>query len=500
MTLLHAKGIVKTFPGVRALDRVSFELRAGEVHALVGENGAGKSTLIRILTGAHRPDEGTIELEGKPVALASPLDAQRRGIASVHQEIDLIPDLSLAENLWLGREPRRFGLIRRRAAFDRARDAMQRVGLEIDLAQPARRCSAAIRQLTAIARAIDENARVLILDEPTSSLDAAETQRLFRLIRSLVAEGRGVVFITHFFDQVFELSSRVTVLRNGRHIATHETGEVSRVTLIADMLGRETGALASLEHREPGASTAESTATLSACGLRRGVRIGPIDLTLHRGEVTGLAGLLGSGRTETARMLAGADRPDAGEITRDQHRGRWRSPRHAIDHGVAFTPEDRRGDAIFPSLPLADNITISAQVRLGLFRRLPGRERRQLAADAVARFGIVAPDDRVPIGMLSGGNQQKAILARCLAARPAVLLLDEPTRGVDIGARADIERTIAASCEEGLSVLIISSELDEIERLASRVLVLRDGRVVGEVSGADISADLIMRAIAGDAS
>jgi len=495
--LLTATGISKSFPGVRALQDVPFDLQEGEIHALVGENGAGKSTLIKILTGALQPDRGTIRLNGARVAPTSPLDAQRRGISAVYQEIDLIPDLSLAENIWLGREPRTLGIINRRAAHARARDAMARIGVDADLARPAGRCAIALQQMTAIARAVDMDAKVLVLDEPTSSLDAAETNRLFDLVRTLAARGLGVVFITHFLDQVFDLATRVTVLRNGRHVATLATPSVTRLRLIADMLGRDEAGARAVHERTARPAPADAPIALRALGVARGTRIGPVDLEIRRGEILGLAGLLGSGRTETARLLAGADHARDGTISIGSFTGRWRSPRHAIDHRIGFAPEDRRADAVFPSLSLEDNVVIAAQARRGLLTRIPRRRRRDTVRRFVDALAIATRDASTPAGTLSGGNQQKAVLARWLASDPLVLILDEPTRGVDIGARADIERLIDECCQEGLGVLLISSEFEEIERLAHRVVVMRDGRSVAAL--ADVSIEAIMKAIAGSA-
>jgi simple sugar transport system ATP-binding protein len=494
--LLTTNHISKTFPGVRALDDVSFDLRAGEVHALVGENGAGKSTLIKILTGALTPDDGTITLDDEPIRLTSPLDAQRKSISAVYQEIDFIPYLSLAENIWLGRETRRLFMINRRAAARRARDAMARIGIDADLARPANQSPIAIQQMAAIARAIDTNAKVLVLDEPTSSLDAAETRRLFDVVRTLTKQNLGVIFITHFLDQVFDLADRVTVLRNGRHVATHDTKAITRLRLVADMLGRsEADARALEQRREQPIRDVTHDVALSARDLKR-ARIGPVDIDMRTGEILGLAGILGSGRTEIARLLAGADRATHGIIETKAHKGRWHSPRHAVNAGVGLIPEDRRADAIIPTLSVRENVILARQAKRGFWRRISTREQRQTVDTYVTSLAIATRSAETPIANLSGGNQQKVILARWLAALPVILLLDEPTRGVDVGARADIERLIEDTCRMGIAVLLISSELDEVVRTSHRILVLRDGRLVGELTGDERTIDNIMSSIA----
>lgn len=495
--LLRMEGIGKSFPGVRALDDVGFDLHGGEVHALVGENGAGKSTLIRVLTGAHRADAGRILLDGAPVRPRSPADAAALGIRTVYQEIDLLPELSVAENLFVGRQPVRFGCIDWRQMRRRARDAMRRLGSDLDVSRRLASCPIAVRQMVAIARALDGRARVLVLDEPTSSLDREEVERLFGLIRRLSADGLGVVFITHFIDQVFRIADRVTILRNGRRVATHATPELSRLELVAQMIGRtpEDGA----PHAASGPSpSAEAPPLLETRGLASRRLRAPIDLAIRRGELVGVAGLLGSGRTALARLLAGLDRADAGTVRIDGAPATLSSPRRAIARGVALVPEDRRGQGLVPDLSVRDNIILALQAKRGWLRPLPRRRRREIADHFIAALAIDAVGAARPVRLLSGGNQQKTIIARWLATEPSVLILDEPTRGIDVGAKAEIRRLIAALRERGVAILFISSEIEELVHLCGRVLVMRDGRMTCELAGDDVSEAAIMRAIAGE--
>ncbi len=504
--LLQARGLVKVFPGVRALDGVDFTLQAGQVHALMGENGAGKSTLIKALTGALRPDGGTILLNGRPQAFRSPLEAQHAGISTVYQEVNLIPNLSVAENLYLGRQPMRFGRIDRRAVRAGAERALERVGLRIDTARPLASCSIAVQQLVAIARALDVSARVLILDEPTSSLDAAEVRSLFNVIRRIQADGLGIVFITHFIDQVYAIADRITVLRNGRLVGEYAAANLPRVELVSRMIGKPVGSSAQGESSSTDKSflspaVAAGPPVISARGLARRHAVEAVDLDIHRGEVVGLAGLLGSGRTETARLLFGLDRMDAGEIRlggrKAGRRGRFRSPRAAIRRGVAMLPEDRKSEGLIAELSVRENIVLALQARRGWLLPLRRRAQRRLADKYIRALNIATPTAEKPIGQLSGGNQQKAILARWLAVDPKLLILDEPTRGVDVGAKAEIERLIADLRGRGLAILFISAELEELARDCQRIVALRDRRKVGELAGPEVSESRIIALIAG---
>lgn len=512
--LLKARGLWKSFPGVRALEAVDFTLRRGEIHALMGENGAGKSTLIKILTGVDAPDAGEMALDGKAIQPRSPQEAQRLGISTVYQEINLIPQLSVAENITLGREPMFFGKIRWREVRRRAREALARLDVDIDVSRPLAGCSIALQQLVAVARALDvEATRVLILDEPTSSLAPAEVERLFGVMRRLRGQGLGIIFITHFLEQVYAVSDRVTVLRNGKLVGEHETSRLSRLQLVSEMMGREvegaqdargaggpafqrSGPAARSAAATTGESASARPALLEARGLKRRGAVEHVDLEVRAREIVGLAGLVGSGRTETARLLFGIDRPDRGEIRIEGRRVRVRSPRGAMRLGMGFAPEDRKTEAILPDLSVRENIVVSLQASRGWWRRLSRRAQGRIADGYIRALNIRTPDADRPIRNLSGGNQQKAILARWLALRPRLLILDEPTRGIDVGAKAEVERLASALCGEGMAIVFISSELDELARNCHRVVVLRDRRAAGELEGEQISAEAIMRVIA----
>ena len=492
--LLTIRSLTKTFPGTRALDAVDFDLAAGEVHALLGENGAGKSTLIKCLTGAYRRDGGTITLDGAQIDPASTVEAQQQGIGTVYQEVNLLPNLTVAQNLMFGREPRRWGLIDTRAMRAQARETLRSYGLDLDVDRDLGSYSVAIRQIVAIARAVALSGKVLILDEPTASLDAAEVRMVFDVVRGLRARGLGIVFVSHFLDQVFDLTDRVTVLRNGRRVVTERTADLDRVRLIEHMLGR------ALEHEVAGqgaAPAAPPAPLLEFRGFgRRGV-IEPFDLTIGRGEVVGLAGLLGSGRTETAELMFGVHPASQGQASDGAGRLDLSSPRAAIAQGFGFVPEERKTDGIVAELSIRENIILGLQARRGWARRIPRTEQVRIADDYIRRLDIRTSGREKPIGELSGGNQQKAVLARWLAMNPRFLILDEPTRGIDVGAHAEILRLIRDLTRAGMSILVISSEIDELVAVAGRVIVLRDRRHVAELAGAGVSGASIMRAIAG---
>ncbi len=499
--LFSAVAIGKRYAGVAALDRVDFEVRAGEVHALMGQNGAGKSTLIKIITGVTPPDAGMMQLDGRAWRPASPADAQRRGISTVFQEINLVPTLSVAENVLLGRLPRgvlgiRWGVVRRRAAA-----VLAALDLRIDVAEPLAAFPIAIQQMVAIARAIDGSARLLILDEPTSSLDRAETETLFRTIARLRQQGLGLVFITHFIDQVYRIADRVTILRNGRRVGVYDTAALSRGALVAHMLGRSPSAAATT--RGPRAASARPL--MEARGIGRGGALAPLDIDIHGGEVVGLAGLLGSGRTELVRLLAGADRAAGGAFrvrcigSEDRYVTLRRlTPRRALALGIALTPEDRRTEGLFESMSVRENIILAVQRTLSPLGCVSRRRQSRIAAELVQRLNIKLADLEQPVRTLSGGNQQKVVLARWLACDPRLLLLDEPTRGIDIGAKAEIEALIGALAESGMAVVFVSAELDEVARVSDRAIVLRDRRQVGQAAGSELTAERLMRIIAGD--
>ncbi|UPA27373.1 galactofuranose ABC transporter, ATP-binding protein YtfR [Shinella oryzae] len=492
--VLSATGIDKIFPGARALNGVDFSLARGEVHALLGENGAGKSTLIKCLTGAYRRDGGRILLDGAEVDPHNTLEAQKLGIGTVYQEVNLLANLTVAENLFLGRQPRRFGLVDARAMNKQARALLSEYDLDIDVTAELSAFSVAVQQVIAIARAVDLSGKVLILDEPTASLDTHEVAMLFRIVRRLKERGLGIIFITHFLEQVYEISDRITVLRNGQLVGTRETAALPRRELIAMMLGRElvqeVGEAKHSETKEPG----EARFRFRSFG-RKG-HIQPFDLDVASGEVVGIAGLLGSGRTETAEILFGAERADSGTAQADGRTLDLSSPRAAIREKFGFCPEDRKVDGIVGDLSVRENIVLALQARRGWARPISRSEQDRLADHYIKALDIRTSDREKPIRLLSGGNQQKAILARWLATNPEFLILDEPTRGIDVGAHAEIIRLIETLCENGMSLIVISSELEELVAYSSRVLVLRDRAHVAELTGEEVTTNAIIEAIA----
>ena len=495
--LLEADKLCKRYPSAVALDEVDFGLRAGEVHALMGENGAGKSTLIKVLTGAEARSGGTIRLEGAEIDFADSAAAQRAGVWAVHQEVMVLPNLSVAENLLLGYQPKRFGLIDRKAMRREAEKTLSSLGLDIDVDRPLGSFPVAVRQLVAIARAVRAEARVLVLDEPTASLDAQEVERLFALVRDLAARGTGIVFITHFLDQVYALTDRITVLRNGRSLGTFETPRLPQVELVSLMIGKhlEEAIAHPVEESE---SERELVARFRGLG-RRGM-VEPFDLELRAGEAVGAAGLLGSGRSETALLMFGAVRADAGEIEIAGRSVRIDSPAQAARHGLAFSPEDRQSDAVFATLSIRDNICLALQAKRGWLRKLPFAKQQALADEYIAAIRIKTSDADKAIGELSGGNQQKVLLARWLATEPRVLILDEPTRGIDVGAHAEIIRLIEELRNEGMALYVISSEFEELVVYSDRISIMRDRRQVGLLSGRPLSVGRIVAEIAGATS
>jgi monosaccharide-transporting ATPase len=499
--LLSMHGIDKGFPGVQALQGVDFALRPGEIHAVVGENGAGKSTLIKVLTGVEHPDAGTITFAGQDVHVRSPQHAQSLGISTVYQEVNLCPNLSVGENILIGRAPRRLGRIDSRALHRRADEILRGLDIEVDVTQPLGSYPVAIQQMAAIARALEiASARILILDEPTSSLDAHETEQLFRVMRKLQASGLAIVFITHFLDQVYTVADRITVLRNGRLVGTYPTAEMPRFELITKMLGRELTELDDMAKVKlaggQGGEGGEGATRLVATGLGRSGSIEPIDLELREGEVVGLAGLLGSGRTEVANLLFGIDKPDSGTITVDGKPVDRFSPLHSIGRGVALSPEDRKAEGILDDLTVRENIVLAVQAGRGWLRYLSPAAQYEIADEYIRLLKIATPDADQLVGNLSGGNQQKVILARWLATNPRVLILDEPTRGIDIGAKAEVQRLVLALAAEGRSCVFISSELEEVLRTSHRIVVLRDRAKVKEFTG-EVDEQSIMQAMAG---
>ena len=493
--LLELRGVRKEFPGVKALDAVDFTVRAGEIHALLGENGAGKSTLIKVLTGVHPADAGEFRLGGRAIRPHSPKEAEELGISTVYQEVNLVPSLSVAENITLGRQPGRFGFLNWRAIRKRAKEALARLEVECDVDAELGSLSVALQQMVAIARALDTSAQLLVLDEPTASLDEKEVAELFTIMRKLRADGMGIVFVTHFLDQVYAVTDRLTVLRNGQLVGEYPTAELSRLALVGRMLGREVSEADFTSHASEPA--ADAPAVLEARGVGRRGAISPVDIALHPGEVVGLGGLLGSGRTETARLLFGVDRHDSGEIHIKGAKARINAPRDAVRLGLAFCSEDRKSEGILPNLSVRENLTLALQGRRGILRALSREEQEKLCRHYVEALRIKTPHPETPIRNLSGGNQQKVLLARWLATQPEVIILDEPTRGIDVGAKQEIEQLIAKLRADGLAVLFISAEIDEVVRSCSRVLVLRERKLTGEVSGGALNSESLMHMMAG---
>ncbi|PRX49395.1 monosaccharide ABC transporter ATP-binding protein (CUT2 family) [Prauserella shujinwangii] len=495
--IVDMRGISIEFPGVKALQDVDFRLFPGEVHALMGENGAGKSTLIKALTGVYSVDSGVTRLAGRPVTFSGPAAAQDAGISTVYQEVNLCTNLTVAENILLGREPRRFGAIDARAMRVRAAELLDRIGLDIDPVSVLGSHPIAVQQLVAIARAVAVDSHVLVLDEPTSSLDSDEVAELFRTMRVLRDNGVAILFVTHFIDQVYEISDRMTVLRNGRLVGEYATAELSRIGLVSAMIGRELGELEEVE-RLATHDTAERSAppVLRAKGLGRSGAIEPFDLEINPGEVVGLAGLLGSGRTELARLLFGADRADSGRVEVGGNPLHLRGPRTAIAAGIAFCSEDRKGEGLIPDLSVRDNLVLAMQAARGWTRPIPRRVKNELVESYLETLDIRPRDPDALIRNLSGGNQQKVLLARWLVTKPKLLILDEPTRGIDVGAKAQIQKLVAELAAEGLAIVFISAELEEVVRISDRIVVLRDRRKVAELAGPDVGVDEVMDLIA----
>lgn len=491
--LVEVSGATIRFGTETALDDVDFRMFPGEVHSLMGENGAGKSTLIKALTGALRLDAGSIAIAGQASHFATPADAQRAGIRTVYQEIDLLPNLSVAENIMLGREPRRFGVIDWRTTRLLAAEALAELGLTIDPASILGSHSLAVQQLVAIARAVSAEARILVLDEPTSSLDLDEVAELFRVIRDLKERGVAILFVSHFLDQVYEICDRVTVLRGGRLVGEYLTRELLRIDLVQKMLGRSADDLVVRPRTER--EVEQGAVILEATGLRTEAIAG-IDVQITEGEVLGLAGLLGSGRTEVARALTGIDHLESGTIRLDGIVVSPRHPRRAIALGLTYSSEDRKAEGILGQLTVRENITLALQAERGIFRRMRRSRQRELAASWIEALGIRPASTEQLAGTLSGGNQQKVLLARLLALAPRVIVLDEPTRGIDIGAKVEVQRLVGELAENGMSVVFISAELEEVLRVSTRVTVLQDGHAVASLPADDLSVDSLLAMIA----
>ncbi|MCI2959175.1 sugar ABC transporter ATP-binding protein [Agromyces atrinae] len=498
--IVEMEDISIEFPGVKALQDVNFRLFPGEVHTLMGENGAGKSTLIKALTGVYSIDSGTISVSGSPIHFSGTAEAQNAGISTVYQEVNLCDNLTIGENVMLGHEVRGPFGINWRKTHDAAHDALVKLGLgALDPQQQLSSISLALQQLVAISRAMVSDSKVLILDEPTSSLDAHEVEGLFTVIRHLRDQGVAILFVSHFLDQVYAISDRLTVLRNGEFVGEYLTADLTRAQLISKMIGKDFDALASLGSNRGRADHSSSAAFYSATNLGRKGSIEPVDIEVHPGEVVGLAGLLGSGRTELGRLMYGADRPDSGEVTIGGKRSDVHSPVAGLARKIAFSTENRRDEGIIGDLTVRENLILAVQARRGWARPLSRREQSALCAKYLTELNVRPADPERPIKNLSGGNQQKVLLGRWLATNPELLILDEPTRGIDIGAKAEIQETIATLAEDGMAVVFISSELEEVVRLSERIVVLKDHRKIGEImNGPDITAETVVDVIAAE--
>jgi ABC-type sugar transport system ATPase subunit len=471
------RGICKSFPGVRALSDASLEVARGECHALVGENGAGKSTLMKILAGAFLPDAGEIHLDGRPARIASPLDARRAGISMIYQEPSLLPELTVAENIFLGREPRRrFGRLDRRRMLDESRAWLSRLQQPIDPARPARDLPLAGQQMVEIVRALSLEARVMVMDEPSAILTDVELETLFGLMARLRSEGLAIVYISHRLDEIFRNCDRVTVMRDGRTVGTQRVAEVTQSELVRAMVGRDVTRVYP-ELPEPGTER-----VLELRGVARPPRVREVSLEVRRGEIVGLAGLVGAGRTEVARLVFGADRPACGTIVFEGRPLVAHDPGEAIRRGIGLLTEDRSAQGLLLDLTLRENITLPALAALGRAGFVSRRRERAEVRPLIEELRIKAPGPEERAGNLSGGNQQKTILARWLHVQSRLLIFDEPTRGIDVGARAEIYRLIVGLAARGRSILVISSELQELVGLCHRIYVMRDGGIAGELA------------------
>jgi simple sugar transport system ATP-binding protein len=497
--VLVMDGITKEFPGVKALSNVQLRLYPGEVHALMGENGAGKSTLIKVLTGVYPIDEGTVTLEGQSIEVSNPLEAQELGISTVYQEVNLCTNLSVVENIFIGREMTKRGRLDWKEMNRQAKELLKaRLNLDIDVTKLLSAYSVAIQQLVAIARALNVSAKVLILDEPTSSLDQNEVKQLFAVIRKLKKEGLAIVFVSHFLDQIYEITDRLTVLRNGQWIGEYLTKDIERLDLISKMIGKELSEFHERKKEDRVTHSREAKVFLQGKGISKKGNIDPFDLDLREGEIVGLTGLLGSGRTELARLLFGADKADTGEILIQGRQSQLHSPRQAIMNKIAFCSENRKTEGIIADLTIRENMILAMQGIQGWFNYIPKRKQIEIADEYIKLLNINPPNPEQLIKNLSGGNQQKVMLARWLITNPSLLILDEPTRGIDIGAKAEIQKLMLSLSNDGMSILFVSSELEEILRTCKKIAVLRDHKKVSEIENTEqISQQDIMKVMAG---
>ena len=491
--LLQMRHIDKVFPGVKALNGVDFTLRKGEIHALMGENGAGKSTLIKVLTGVYRMDGGEITVEGKNISIHSPQDAQNNGISTVYQEITLCPNLTVAENMFIGREDGAW--IKHKDYEKRADEILTRLNIPARSTQQLENCSLAVQQMVAIARAVDMKCKVLILDEPTSSLDDKEVNMLFTLMRDLKSQGVGIIFVTHFLEQVYEVSDRITVLRNGELVGEYLTEDLPQVELVARMIGKELDELMDLGETEE-KEKKETEVFYEAENLSSTDAL-PFNFAIKKGEVNGFTGLLGSGRSESVRAIFGADKVTGGDVKIKGQPVKITRPIDAMKNGIGYLAEDRKRGGIIAELSVRENIILALQVLNGMFKPISRSEAEAFADEYIKVLNIKTASRETPVGSLSGGNQQKVILARWLLTHPDYLILDEPTRGIDVGTKLEIQKLVLKLAEDGVSVTFISSEVEEMLRTCSRLIVMRDRHIVGELKGADLNQAKVMKTIAG---
>ena len=494
--VLKMRGISKQFPGTRALNRVDFTLRKGEIHALMGENGAGKYTLIKVLAGVYEKDSGTIWVEGVEgeAHIHSPQAAQDIGIATVYQEITLCPNLTVAENMFIGRTKGQ--LVHWKDYEKRATEILDNLGIPARAKQELGSCSLAVQQMVAIARAVDMNCKVLILDEPTSSLDDREVEMLFSLMRDLKSRGVGIIFVTHFLEQVYEVSDRITVLRNGELVGEYVIEDLPQVQLVAKMMGKDLNDLAEMEQigakHIPDGEVIYEAENLSSSESR------PFNFKIRKGEVNGFTGLLGSGRSESVRAIYGADRVTGGKVKVNGKPVRITKPYEAMKNGIGYLAENRRRDGIIADLSVRENIILALQVMKGFFKPLSRSEMEKFADEYIKALKIKTASQDTPVGSLSGGNQQKVILARWLLTHPDYLILDEPTRGIDVGTKLEIQKLVLKlATEENMSITFISSEIEEMLRTCSRLIVMRDRNIVGELTGDQLTQAQVMKTIAG---
>jgi galactofuranose transport system ATP-binding protein len=493
--ILYAKQIEMDFPGVKALDHVDLRIRRGEVHSIMGENGAGKSTIIKCITGVFHKTGGDIIFNHKKISPKSTSEAQELGISTVYQEVNLCENLTVAENIFIGREPMKWGSIQWKKMNADSTEILKKFDISIDVTKTLNEYSIAIQQMIAIARAVDISAQVLILDEPTSSLDEIEVKRLFTILRRLKEKGMAIIFVSHFLDQIYEISDRITILRNGKLIGEYEAKYLQKVELVNLMVGKEMEELSAIHKVK--ISDASKRSLLEAKNIGVKGKVEHIDLHLFDSEIVGFAGLLGSGRTEVGEMLFGIHKITQGHIKIKGQPVKLHTTREAINKRIAFCPEDRKSNGIIADLSIRENIILALQAHQGLFNTIPKKEQSDLAEKYIKLLGIATTDAEKRIGELSGGNQQKVILARWLATEPELLILDEPTRGIDVGAKADIQKLTVSLCEKGMSVIFISSEIEEVIRCSNRVVVMRDRKKVSELDASKITQKDIINTIAG---